>query len=77
MSTLFPDEESLSPEMAWLRKHNLCVIHDPEGFIENEEATWMCFEDQEHSVHIGYGYNREEAMDDYANRADILPYYME
>ena len=87
---LFPIPESLSPKLAWLKKHGL-VTHYFEVLQEGAESPetgeelypWTCMDrrpNPNHSIKegiVGVGETEEEACMDYARKNDILHWTLE
>ena len=61
---LFQLPPSLSPKLAWLRKHNLTVIHP-------ESAKFECVLDDEN---FGKGATEEEAIIDFCVKTQMKHY---
>lgn len=86
-TSLFADDElpeSLSPKLAWLRKHGLTIEHIPEfdSFTKSPETglqcyPWLCgikHAEFGWAAPLGVGTSEEEAIVDYCWKADI-PHY--
>lgn len=80
MKELFDIPESLSPKLAWLRKHALRTDYDPRfdtsPLQESPETgadiyPWMCGEQAQHSDRPGFGMTEEDACIDYCRKNDI------
>lgn len=85
MTELFPVPESLSPKLAWLKKHGLMTHFDvdlinlPES-LETEDTCypWICskrdsdpFAYRAGASIIGVGVTEEEAIIDYCQKNDL------
>lgn len=89
MNTLFGEElpESLSPKLAWLRKHGLETRFDPElaDCPESPETGDTCYPwivTQANVLEIdqftlGVGATEDEAIIDYCRKTETLHYSLE
>lgn len=94
MNTLFGEElpESLSPKLAWLRKHGLITHYfEVDDHLDrlttcpetgNDIYPWWCAPERnmasgEHTYELGVGFTEDEAIIDYCRKTETLHYSLE
>lgn len=69
MSDLFDIPETLSPKLAWMRKHDCLSQRDMSG--------WMCHFDSMDISPIGNGITEDEAILDLCNKTGVSHWTIE
>ena len=83
MSDLFPVDETLSPRLAWMRKHGVVVVYDEpdvDDYDGNENhKPWRAYvPDHPDRFQHGYGrYDEDEALEHFGMANNIPLWYME